>query len=112
MPNTQQYAYLSKQIYQEPNVNESYADRQIKPEYISPDGHKYWVIARASNSQTGYQGTIYQDQQSKELIVAHRGTEPTEKGDLHSVASMVGIRINTQVNDAQNLVNKAIEIFR
>ena len=56
MPDTQQYAYLSKQIYQEPNVNESYADRQIKPEYISPDGHKYWVIARASNSQTGYQG--------------------------------------------------------
>ena len=107
METTKQYAYLSDRVYKEPNVNESYAHRPDKPEFIAPDGHQYWIIARASNFNTGYQGTIYQDQSTGEIIVAHRGTEPSDRKDLQADRQMVASRTNMQIPDARALVEQA-----
>ena len=108
MATTQQYAYLSERVYDEPNVNAVYT--QNKPRYDAPDGHHYEILERASNPRTGYQGTIYQDMNSGEIIVAHRGTEHPKQDlrDTLTDLSMVRSRTNAQEADAMRLVQHAI----
>jgi len=43
---------------------------------ISIGGNYYKILAVHNSRSTGYQGTVYQDVRSNEIIVAHRGTEP------------------------------------
>ena len=43
---------------------------------ITIGGNDYKVLAVHNNRSSGYQGTVYQDLRTKEIIVAHRGTEP------------------------------------
>ena len=104
MATTQQYAYLSERVYDEPNVNAVYTDDK-KYRYTAPDGHQYRVLENMSNSRTGYQGTIYQDLNSGEIIVAHRGTESMR--DVSVDIAMVQSRTNAQLNDAMRLTEHA-----
>ncbi|MGH8079883.1 MAG: hypothetical protein ACREP7_04855 [Lysobacter sp.] len=56
--------------------NDSYQDRVADPakkEVIN--GREYKVLATKSDFASGYQGTIYLDVQSREIVVAHRGSE-------------------------------------
>ena len=104
MATTQQYAYLSERVYDEPDINRVYREEDHNF-YIAPDGHKYRVIENMSNPQTGYQGTIYQDVNSGEIIVAHRGTK--DGTDIGADIDMVRSKTNNQINDAMRLVEHA-----
>ncbi len=74
-------------------------------------GTEYRVLA-SLNSATGYQGVIYHNLESKEVIVTHRGTEfdrqPLIDGGID--AAMVTARINAQIDDALALTKQAIEL--
>ena len=43
MATTQQYAYLSERVYDEPDINKVYQAKDNNF-YTAPDGHKYRVI--------------------------------------------------------------------
>ena len=103
MAGSQQYAHLANRVYDEPNINAVYA--QNKPRYDAPDGHHYEILEHASNPQTGYQGTIYQDINSGEIIVAHRGTKGGK--DIGTDINMVRSKTNNQIDDAMRLVEHA-----
>lgn len=100
MATTQQYAYLSNRVYDEPNINAVYTHN--KPRYDAPDGRRYEILEHASNPRTGYQGTIYQDMNSGEIIVAHRGTKGGK--DIGTDIDMLRSKTNHQIDDAMRLV--------
>jgi pimeloyl-ACP methyl ester carboxylesterase len=109
MTTTKQYSYLASNSYEQPNINIDYTSKTKQPEYIAPDGREYWVLANASNPATGYQGTIYQDRSTREIIVAHRGTDPKSAKDLQTDGQMLR-GDNMQIADAMALTQKAQEI--
>lgn len=55
---------------------DSYNDHSIKQEVIL-GGIAYKVIDSYSNPVTGYHGTAYQRIDTKEVVIANRGTEKT-----------------------------------
>ncbi|MGF6420159.1 hypothetical protein ABH900_003678 [Stenotrophomonas sp. AN71] len=92
--------------------NHVYKDPLPEPKAIvTIAGTEYRVLA-SLNSATGYQGVIYQNLESRGVIVAHRGTEfdrqPLIDGGID--AAMVTARINVQIDDALALTRQAIEL--
>ena len=52
---------------------------------ITIEGNDYKVLAVRNNPVTDYQGTVYQDVRTNEIVVAHRGTATS---DIPSAAHM------------------------
>ncbi|TXH77237.1 MAG: lipase [Lysobacteraceae bacterium] len=103
------YAALSEHSYRHP---------QTPPRNeVEINGVSYTVLAN-SDRPSGYQGTIYQRNDTGEIIVAHRGTEPNRGlreayRDLVSTdATMVTHRVNQQSADAIALTQRAVDIAR
>ena len=78
---------------------------------ITIEGNDYKVLAVHNNRPSGYQGTVYQDLRTKEIIVAHRGTEsPTADWfDAYTDWNMVAKSTNHQAADSEKLTRIAIE---
>ena len=81
---------------------------------ISVEGRDYKVLKTSSDFVSGYQGTIYQDVKSGEIVVAHRGSE----GGLTSAVqdwvggngNMVLNRTNPQIKHANELTEMALKL--
>jgi hypothetical protein len=77
-------------------------------------GKTYEVIEFYDNPETGYQGTIYKDKDTQEIIAAHRGTE-FDKGKDKAVKDgtsdllMAAWRVNNQADEAIFLTQRAIQ---
>ncbi len=101
--NPRESAALSDNVYMDPLPPVS-SD-------ITVGGTKYEVLA-CRDSGSGYQGVVYLNINTKEVIVAHRGTEfdrqPMLDGGID--AAMVTARINAQIDDALALTRQAIEL--
>ena len=67
--------------------------------------NQYKILKHVSNDQNGYAGTIYQDVSSRQIIVAHRGTNDAK--DAFTDVQMVTHRVNNQGPDALRLVDAA-----
>jgi Lipase (class 3) len=87
-------------------AEDSYRDR--------PDGamltlgdNKYKILKHVEDPKTGYAGTIYQDVSSRQIIVAHRGTEPSKPQDLFTDLKMVTHGVNNQLPRAMELTTLA-----
>ncbi|WP_075674553.1 XVIPCD domain-containing protein [Stenotrophomonas sp. TD3] len=82
-----------------------------EPERAIIAGVEYEILARGDSS-TGYQGAIYLNLETNEVIVAHRGTEfdrqPMLDGGID--AAMVTARVNAQLGDALALTKQAITL--
>lgn len=82
------------------------------------DGREYKLLAISDKDPlTGYQGAIYQDQTSGEMIVAHRGTETSMEGlalakDGAVDLQMVMARANAQTRFAEALTQQAMEMAK
>jgi|GEM_PF-5408000 hypothetical protein len=78
---------------------------------ITVGGTKYEVLA-CRDSGSGYQGIVYLNINTKEVIVAHRGTEfdrqPMLDGGID--AAMVTARFNAQLTDALALTKQALRL--
>jgi hypothetical protein len=102
--NTQQYANLA---------SDAYNQRKAK-EVVTLEGVKYEVIEHFENPRNSYQGTIYRRIDTEEIVVAHRGTEmkniPGVVLDLaYTDGSMVLSKVNPQAEDAIQLTRRALE---
>ncbi len=103
------YAALSEDSYRHPQSNPNST--------VRIEGVDYRVLANADRP-SGYQGTIYQRVDTREIVVAHRGTEPGRGvGELFRDAvrtdgGMVVNGVNNQTQDAIDLTRRAVELSR
>ncbi|HDS1215480.1 hemolysin [Stenotrophomonas maltophilia] len=101
--NPRESAALSDNVYMDPLPPVS-SD-------ITVGGTKYEVLA-CRDSGSGYQGVVYLNINTKEVIVAHRGTEfdrqPMLDGGID--AAMVTARVNAQLSDALALTKQALRL--
>lgn len=95
-------------------ARDSYEDRVANPrEEHWIEGRAYKVLATASH-WTGYQGMVYQDVDTNEIIVAHRGSERSQLLQDWALTNggMVFSRVNPQLGPAAALTERALEIAR
>ena len=64
---------------------------------IGDNGYK--VLAVSHNRSTGYHGTVYQDVQTNEIVVAHRGTASVTDGIIN--LAMVINSVNYQAAESK-----------
>jgi pimeloyl-ACP methyl ester carboxylesterase len=106
---TKDLADLSNQAYYPP---EAIGNGKYKKQTIN--GIEYEPLEYMDNKATGYQGTIYQNVKTGEIVVAHRGTESPfgDRGDPKDAltdAGMVLRRVNAQAPDAEKLTQHSLE---
>ena len=98
---------LTKQQYAD-LAADAYENRVVTPpnKTLVVGGNHYKVLAVHNNPKTDYQGAVYQDVRTNEIIVAHRGTESMidAKVDL----KMVLDHVNIQAEDAAKLTRMAL----
>ena len=96
----QQQADLAKDAYEAHTVTK---EREAP---ITIGGNKYKVLAVRNNPVTDYQGTVYQDLRTKEIVVAHRGTASVTDGviDLAMVTNWANLQT------AEKLTREAIKL--
>lgn len=99
---------LSKQQYAD-LAQDSYENRVVTPlnKTLLIGGNHYIVLAVHKNPTTDYQGVVYQDVRTNEIVVAHRGTSSLmdAKVDL----KMVIHKANIQAEDAAKLTMLALK---
>jgi hypothetical protein len=107
----QQYANLAEHSYGE-SVDDlkgqlqHWLGKQFKLE-----GVRYELL-EYMDRPSGYQGAIYQRVDTREIVVAHRGTEfdrEARQDGLIADGGMVATGLNAQVNDAMELTRHALE---
>jgi pimeloyl-ACP methyl ester carboxylesterase len=103
---TDNYAVLAKDAYQAPRLQKD----------ITLDGVVYRAIDYADNPTNGFQATAYERMDTREIVIAFRGTEfdrePIKDGGVD--AGMVLTGLNAQTPDAmaftQRVLGKAKEL--
>lgn len=101
---SQQYAALSDDVYKAPKET----GPSSRPEDIG--GILYKRLKYVDNP-SGYQGIVYQRVDTKEIIVAHRGTETArqlKEDGLYTDGGMVTARYNNQAAEALELTRYAL----
>lgn len=65
-------AFLSELIYDNSRVNQATSD--AKANYVGPSG-TLWELQAFRESSTGYQGAIFKNADTGEIVLVNRGTE-------------------------------------
>lgn len=111
---SQQYAALADHSYGRDQQGNRVDLASLVGKSTVIDGVSYRVLAHVDRP-SGYQGTIYQREDTRDIVVAHRGTEfgrePFRDG-LLADGGMVVARANSQANDAIALTRQATELAR
>ncbi|MGV8958890.1 MAG: XVIPCD domain-containing protein [Stenotrophomonas sp.] len=102
---TQDYAALSDDVYKDRAVGRRAPGAE---ELVTLNGHRYKVLEHVDNRRNGYQGTVYQQVDTREIVVAHRGTEQTVRDGVITDGGMVLARTNLQATDALALTERAM----
>ena len=103
------YAALSADAYEDHKVGRRAPGQE---EVVPLNGHNYKVLEHVNNRQNGYQGTIYQREDTGEIIVSHRGTEEILQDAVLADGGMVLARYNLQANDAIALTQRAVALSK
>lgn len=99
---------LSKQQHAD-LAKDSYENRVVTPpnKTLLIGGNHYRVLAVHKNPTTDYQGVVYQDVRTNEIVVAHRGTSSLM--DVNVDLKMVIHKVNIQAEDAAKLTMMALK---
>ena len=104
---SQDYAALSDDTYKDRAVGRRAPGEE---EAVTLNGHHYKVLEHVNNTRNGYQGTVYQRVDTKEIVVSHRGTEQIMLDAVLTDGTMVTGRTNLQAKDAIALTESAMMI--
>ena len=102
---SQDYAGLSEDAYSERTVG---VRKPGEEEEVQIGGLRYKVLDHVDNQRNGYQGTTYQRVDTREIVVAHRGTEQSLLDGAVTDGGMVLNRSNAQAKDALALTQRAL----
>ena len=73
----------------------------------APDG---WTrVGNSDPNNSGYQGAAFQRNGTNEIVVANRGTEPTQYTDLRADLQMGLRQVPDQFYDAQNFLQQVMD---
>lgn len=107
---SREYAALSEDAYRDRTRDDPNAVASI-------NGVNYRILG-SSDQPSGYQGTIYQRVDTREIVVSHRGTEPSNgarefiRDVIQTDGGMVVNGVNNQSRDAIDLTRRALELAR
>ena len=99
---SQQYADLADDSYNIPPPT----GKEVEIEGVT------YKILEHTDQPSGYQGTIYQRVDTRDIVVAHRGTEQILKDGALADGGMVLARTNLQEADAIELTRYALEFAK
>ena len=101
----QKYADLSKAIY------DPQKETRRREDSAPIGNHRYRVLKVHANPKTGYYGAAFQDVETNEIIIAHRGTEHPKEDvrDMLADANMAMRQMNSQAEDAVALTKMVIQ---
>ncbi|MNC41014.1 hypothetical protein D3C75_897600 [compost metagenome] len=102
---SQDYAALSDDAYKDRAVGRRAPGQEEK---VTLNGHEYKILEHVDNRLNGYQGTVYQRVDSKEIVIAHRGTEDIARDAILTDGGMVVARTNVQAPDAIALTQRTL----
>ncbi len=103
---SQDYAALSDDAYKDRAVGRRAPGQEEK---VILNGHEYKILEHVDNRLNGYQGTVYQRVDRKEIVIAHRGTEQIGRDGILTDGGMVVARTNVQAPDAIALTQRTLE---
>ena len=107
--NHRDYAALSADAYEDHKVGRHAPGQE---EVVELNGHNYKVLEHVNNNRNGYQGTIYQREDTGEIVVSHRGTEQIAQDAILADGGMVLARYNVQAGDAIALTGRAVALAK
>ncbi len=107
---TSDYALLSQQSYNDPEVISTGTDGPIYKKVVL-DGVSYLPIAHVDNPHNGFQATAYERADTHEVVIAYRGTEFGREARQDGVtdARMAVDGVNAQSSDAEAFTRKVID---
>jgi len=88
-------------------------DAQYETRLALPDGWKLLTTASNSSKTNGYFGAAYWHPEHQQVVIAHRGTDPTNVGALWT--DFQGVLLNhyvQQMESASTFANKVVELLR
>lgn len=97
---SEQYAFLAAKIYDPLSMGDE----------ISNDTHRYKVRYVSPPSATNYRGAVLQEQETHQLVVINKGTEP---GSIHDVTADLGMGLMgapTQWPEAATTMREALRL--
>lgn len=107
---TSDYSYFSRHVYGDMD-NAPSLQNGVEIKKSSLLSSDYQILEVYDNPRTGYQGAIYRNETTHEIVVAHRGTEFNLGQGLQDAAiadgGMVLEAINSQMPDAMRLMERA-----
>lgn len=101
-PTPQECADLAADAYNNRGFNEMMLNIPVKI-----GDSKFRIIDSQSNPETGYQGRAYQNIETNQIIIAHRGTENWD--DWVTNGGMFVKNTNRQEKDADELTNRVMK---
>jgi hypothetical protein len=105
-------ARIAQHVYA--NAEDPTPFREGETLQIKGTDREYRILKIVDDPETGYQGAIYQNTATGELVVAHRGTEPERDfvADMTTNAGMVLDRLNRQTPHAEALTQEAMRMAK
>jgi len=88
-------------------------DAQYETRIALPDGWKLLTTASNSSKINGYFGAAYWQPEHQQVVIAHRGTDPTNLGAL--LTDLKGVLRNQyvrQMDSASTFAHKVVEVLR
>jgi len=88
-------------------------DAQYETRLALPDGWKLLTTASNVTTTNGYFGAAYWHPEYQQVVIAHRGTDPTNLGAL--LADLKGVFFNKyvqQMQSASTFAHKVVEVLR
>ena len=104
-------AQFASKVYTDYKKRET--DAQYETRLDLPDGWKLLTTASNSRSKNGYFGAAYWNPEHQQVVIAHRGTDPTNLGALWTDAFGVFLKQHVpQMGSASTFAHKVVEVLR
>ncbi|WP_201315666.1 hypothetical protein [Dyella sp. EPa41] len=94
----QDYAFLSSIVYKNLTVGQR----------VAGTGDRYEVLYVTSTSSDGYQGAVFQNLRTKEIVVSSPGTDFGDIHDVLAVSAMANGEAPPQWSDVKSAMNWAM----
>ena len=104
-------AQFASKAYEDYKVGET--DAQYETRLALPDGWKLLTTASNGSKANGYFGAAYWHPEHQQVVIAHRGTNPTNLGALWT--DLKGVTLNQyvrQMESASTFAHEVVEVLR